>query len=219
MKALHEKNPYDGFQGEGLRYDPQGWNSERPFFHEIIDSVRPRLVIEVGAWKGASAIFMGRYLQKKYPGAKILAVDTWLGSLEFWEREKNPGLYKALRHGHGFPKIYEQFLYNVRHAGLQDIIIPFPQTSLTASRWLYRRGVLAELIYIDGSHHAEDVELDLKNYFPLLAEGGRIFGDDYCSEDGGVAQSVQRFAQERKLGVLLKENGQFWMIEKGAETV
>ncbi len=214
FEQLHEKNPYEGFEGKGLRYDPQGWNSERQIFHELIDQVLPNLVIEVGTWKGASAIYMGRHLQKKCPSAKILAVDTWLGALEFWERDQNPGLYKALRHRQGFPSIYDQFLFNVIHAGLQEIIIPFPQTSLIVSRWLSRRGVRAKLIYIDGSHDAEDVALDLKNYYTILADGGMIFGDDYNSADEGVPRAVKQFTAEKRLALTLKENGQFWVIQK-----
>ena len=220
MQALHEKNPYEGFEGHGLHYDPQGWNSERAIFHELLHRVQPRLVIEVGTWKGASAIHMGKYLQKQCPGhAKILAVDSWLGSLEFWEREKNPGLYQALRHRQGFPRVYEQFLFNVIHAGMQEVIIPFPQTSLIAARWLLNRGVRAELIYIDGSHDAEDVALDLKNYYAILANGGMIFGDDYHSEDGGVRQAVGRFAEEHSVAVDLRENGQFWALEKPSKLI
>ena len=214
MKILHEKNPYDGFDVKGLRFDPQGWNSERPLFRELVDQVRPRLVIEVGTWKGASAIHMGRHLQKKCPQAKILAIDTWLGALEFWERDQNPGLYKALRHRHGRPDIYDQFLFNVLHTGLEEMIIPFPQTALIAARWLSRRGVRAELIYIDGSHDAEDVALDLKNYYAILADGGMIFGDDYNSADGGVRDAVEAFAAKKKLTAAVKESGQFWVVQK-----
>ncbi len=215
MAALHAKNPYDGFDGSLLQTDLQGWNSERPVFQELIERTKPRLIVEVGAWKGASAIFMGRTLQKKYSAAKILAVDTWLGSAEFWDRDGHPGLYKTLRHRHGLPSVYEQFLFNVLQAGLQDMIVPFPQTSLNAARWLARRGVQAELIYIDASHEAEDVALDLKNYFAIVAPGGMIFGDDYGCADSGVASAVRQFAEDHQVAVELKENSQFWTIQKG----
>jgi len=219
MQALHENNPYEAFNPAGLKQDLQGWNSERPVFHELIDRVKPALVIEAGVWKGASAIHMGAYLRKTSPSARLLAIDTWLGSWDFWDRARKPGLYKALALQHGFPAIYPQFLFNVLQQGLQETIIPFPQTSLGACRWLKQQGVTAELIYIDAGHDTEDVEMDLKNYFEILAPGGVIFGDDYADPSAGVAEAVECFAHEQKITVELKEDNQFWVIEKERKRV
>lgn len=219
MQALHEKNPYDGFNPNGLKQDLQGWNSERPLFHELIDRVKPTLVIEAGVWKGASALHMAEHLRRTCPDARLLAIDTWLGSWDFWDRLRKPGLYKALALQHGFPVIYPQFLFNVLQQGLQEMIIPFPQTSLGACRWLKQKGVTAELIYIDAGHDTEDVEMDLKNYFEILAPGGIIFGDDYADPAAGVAEAVECFAHEKKITVELKEQNQFWVIEKNKKRV
>jgi len=219
MQALHEKNPYDGFNPAGFKQDLQGWNSERPVFHELIDRVQPRLVIEAGVWKGASAIHMGSYLRRVCPEARLLAIDTWLGSWDFWDRQRKPGLYKALTLRQGFPAVYPQFLFNVLHQKLEEMIIPFPQTSLGACRWLKQQGVTAELIYIDAGHDKEDVAMDLKNYFEILAPGGIIFGDDYADTSAGVAEAVECFAAEKKIPLELKEQNQFWVIEKKTERV
>jgi hypothetical protein len=74
--------------------------------------------------------------------------------------------------------VYYQFLANIVQADLQDVIIPFPQTSPIAARWLSQFGVRADLIYIDGSHDEPDVRCDLESYRPLVADGGCLFGDD-----------------------------------------
>lgn len=219
MKILHEKNPYEAFSPIGFKEDLQGWNSERPIFHHLIDRAKPLLVIEAGVWKGASAIHMGEYLQRTLPHARLLAVDTWLGSWDFWDRTRKPGLYKALALKHGFPVIYPQFIFNVLRRGLQDIIIPFPQTSLGACRWLKQHGVTAELIYIDAGHESDDVGMDLRNYFEILAPGGIIFGDDYADPSAGVAEAVECFAYDKKIAVELREQNQFWVIEKKMERV
>jgi predicted O-methyltransferase YrrM len=63
------------------------------------------------------------------------------------------------------------------------MIGPVPCTSGIAARVLKAQGVTADLIYIDGSHHHDDVVCDLRDYRPLLRRGGVLFGDD-CEQFG-----------------------------------
>ncbi|MDD5217530.1 MAG: class I SAM-dependent methyltransferase [Candidatus Omnitrophica bacterium] len=213
MRAIHSVNPYEGFDTTGFRYDAQGWNSERQVFKDLIDQVCPQLIIEIGSWKGASAIFMGEYLRQKKSSCLILCVDTWLGGLDSWQDPKNSIRYTALKLKQGYPALYYQFLFNVIDRRLTDRIIPFPQTSIIASRWLKQNRVEADLIYIDGSHDEEDVYLDLVHYLELVKKGGVLFGDDYGDAATGVKAAVDRFAGERSLAVEMKED-QFWVISK-----
>jgi len=213
MRAIHPVNPYQGFDTAGFRYDVQGWNSERQVFKDLIDQVCPQLIIEIGSWKGASAIFMGEHLRQKNSSCLILCVDTWLGGLDSCPAPKNSSRYTALKHKQGYPTLYYQFLFNVIDRRLTDRIIPFPQTSSIASRWLKQNRVEADLIYIDGSHDEEDVYLDLVHYLELVKKGGVLFGDDYRDAATGVKAAVDRFAGERSLAVAMKED-QFWMISK-----
>lgn len=178
LPALHALNPYAGFNAHDYPLDLQGWNGDAPIFDLLIGQIRPQLIIEVGSWKGQSAITMGRSLLRHGLRASILCIDTWLGAIEFWTDQHDPTRYISLRHKHGYPTVYYQFLANVVHCGLQDVIIPFPQTSAIAARWLAQQGIRAEMIYIDGSHDEPDVRADLDNYWPLLADGGYLFGDD-----------------------------------------
>ena len=74
------------------------------------------MIIEVGSWKGGSAINMAGILKKNKINAKILCIDTWLGSLEMWKAKghKEVGFwYDSLMHDNGYPGLYYQFLYNV----------------------------------------------------------------------------------------------------------
>jgi len=160
---------------------PSGWGSTAPIFDSLISDVRPRLIIEVGSWLGASAIHMANICKSIGIETKILCVDTFLGAYEFWTNQQDVERYIALKCKHGYPQVYFDFLRNVKKAGHADCIIPFPQTSLIAARYLWHHQVRAELIYIDGSHDAEDVAADIRAYWPLLKPGGVLFGDDYDS--------------------------------------
>ena len=63
--------------------DLEGWNSQHDFLREAI-AERPRIVIEVGVWKGASVIFMANLLREMAADGVVIAVDTFLGSWEHW---------------------------------------------------------------------------------------------------------------------------------------
>jgi predicted O-methyltransferase YrrM len=51
-------SPYDGFDAAGYLLDILGWKSEHPYFEAIIPKTRRHTILEVGTWKGASAIRM-----------------------------------------------------------------------------------------------------------------------------------------------------------------
>lgn len=167
-----------GFDPDPYPDDVQGWGSDAPLFAELIGETQPRLIIEVGTWKGASALHMASVCDALDLPTRIVCVDTWLGAYEFIgaaEAERD------LRRRWGCPTIYEQFLANVVRAGQTRRIIPFPQTSLIASRYLWHHQVRADLIYIDASHDFDDVSADIRAYWRLLRRGGVLFGDDYES--------------------------------------
>ncbi len=145
--------------------------------------------------------------------SRILAIDTWLGSRQFWEPERSPSLYRALRLENGYPQVYRQFMFNVIHSGFAEMIIPFPQTASAASRWLKEKGVLAPLIYIDAGHDEEDVSSDLRNYYEILEPGGMIFGDDLGDPSGNVQKAVTQFFSGKNLTYETRED-QFWIFNK-----
>lgn len=201
---------YDDFE-DLLPLDLQGWNGDGQVHRDLIDEVEPSLVIEVGTWKGQSAINMATHLKESGSLAKIVCVDTWLGALEFWHGlEGTPERDLLLKNG--YPQIYYQFLSNVVHMGVQKHIQPFPTTSLIAARYFVKTETLADLIYIDASHDYEDVLLDLEAYWPVLRPGGVIFGDDFKTWPS-VAKAVRTFARQKRLEVELRENN-FWILRR-----
>ena len=59
-QLLHPVDPYRDLNDEASALDLQGWGSNHPIFAQIIAKIRPALIIEVGTWKGASAVHMAR---------------------------------------------------------------------------------------------------------------------------------------------------------------
>jgi len=198
-------NPYDDIESMGLAVDNQTWHSSSaPIFEELIDELKPKTIIEVGSWKGVSAMVMAR-LGRPYD-SHVHCVDTWLGDVyHLINGDKIP------RDKWGGSQLYHQFLTNVKAAGLHDQITPYPMTSSDGARYLAHKGTTAQLIYIDGSHHMEDCYQDLKNFWPLLEKGGVMFGDDHLVFSG-VFAAVIRFSCEMNLN--FKTQDPHWIIRK-----
>jgi predicted O-methyltransferase YrrM len=213
LHAIHTQNPYENFPISDWKPDLQGWSEDSPIFEQVIKVKRPATIVEVGTWKGASAIRMATLLkQNGLPASRIVCVDTWLGSAEHWiNRNDDPSFRMPMRWGH--PTIYEQFLANVIHAGQADMIVPLPVDSLTGAQLLLAKKLFADAIYIDASHDYDHVLADLKAYWDVLKPGGIFFGDDYHLFWIGVVRAVHDFA-----GIINRPvNAGFqnkWLIQK-----
>lgn len=190
--------------------DRQGWNSQHPAFDEIIRVTRPDLIIDVGVWKGASTIHLADLLRRHGVDGAVIAVDTFLGSVEHWDR--NSGFAGLIPHRFGRPLLYEQFLSNVLRAGAQDRIVPLAQTTTNAATLLARIGVQAGLIHIDASHEYDDVLQDARSYWEILAPGGFLIGDDYSPDWPNVIRAADAFALAA--GVPLLSSSPKWIVRK-----
>lgn len=201
---------YSKFDFTDYKLDLQGWGSRRRVFTRAISAVKPKLIIEVGTWKGASAAHMLELCKGLGIDAQIICIDTWLGSNDvMWT---NPSYRSSLNLVGGYPTIFKQFIYNMTNLGLMNSVFPLPMTSSAAYFLLRRFKVQADLIYIDAGHEHDEVLLDLNYYFQLLRPGGIMFGDDYSKSWPGVISAVNKFASDR--GLLLEAGDGKFAISK-----
>jgi len=205
-------DPYAGFDDRGLGDDLQGWGSCSHVFKEAIEKLAPRVIIEVGSWKGLSAIHMAGLLRERGIDGVIFCVDTWLGSGEHWI---NPEWRKSLRLRNGYPGLYYQFLHNVIQAGFQDIIVPVPLPSQSACHLLADEGISAPMIYVDASHLPDAVHQDIQAWWPLLEPGGLMIGDDDSADWPGVVAAANWFVANNQLQIHAEDSK--WYVRKPAE--
>ena len=200
-----EKPNFEAFSGHSFGDSESAFN---PVFHRLIDTVRPRLVIEVGTWFGTSAVIMATRMKQLGIKGKILCVDDFNGWPPIWKDSAFP------RTPYGKPLIYEAYLQRILDRGLEDYIIPVPTTSSHAYWYFTQMGMQADLIYIDATHDERSVSGDLLGYYACMRDGGLMFGDDYTLYRYGyhpVKTAVDRFAQEWDLP--LHTHDEKWVIE------
>ena len=130
---LFRTSPYEGFVAQPGAEDRQGWGSDHRVFKNLIARVKPRLIIEVGSWKGMSALTMAKASQALQLDVEIVCVDTWLGSPGLYTRP-NDEFYGSLKHVNGYPSLFYTFLSNVVASGLQEMITPLPFAVAAGSR-------------------------------------------------------------------------------------
>jgi hypothetical protein len=209
-------DPYADFPVHEWPLDLQGWGSRHPLFGELIGVLQPRVIVEVGTWKGASAIRMAQEAKRHGLRTQIICIDTWLGSAGTLLRKDET--FQALRHRHGYPQLYFQFLANVLHTGMDDMILPLPQTSDNAARILGELDVRPSLVYIDGAHDHGSVRRDLESYFPLLREPCALMGDDFLPDQRpGLVRAVREFVADH--GLRLHCDGEKFVIARDSDLI
>jgi predicted O-methyltransferase YrrM len=198
------RDPFSDFinsqETENPPVDSEGWiGSDHAYFEETIERSHPRIIVEIGVWKGASALHMAKLLRAKNIDGAVIAVDTWLGSCEHW---LNDEWFADLNMKSARATIQDKFMNNVLAEGLQDYIIPLPLDSINASELLKALAVQIDMVHIDAGHDYASVTKDIAAWWPLIRVGGILIGDDYFVEPPvwpEVKKAFDEFTAKRNL--------------------
>lgn len=181
-------------------------------FADLIEVVKPELIVEVGSWHGASII---RFLQESDRlslGTRAICIDRWLGSPEHWMDENPNGewAFSQMAVSGGEPQFIESFRSNVKDFGFEDRIEIFRATSESGLPYLAKLGLKADLVYIDGDHSRAAVNRDIQ-LSRLLSQAGHetiISGDDWTWV--GVRRAVISNALTLRLSIFTK--AKMWVV-------
>ncbi len=142
----------------------------RPVWREFIPRLRPKRVLEIGSYEGASACFLIDTVCQFQP-LELHCVDHWRGSAE--------------HAGTDMDAVRKRFRANIEVAG-KNAAFPLSlyvhdMRSDSALPMLLAQGKSGyfDLVYVDGSHESPDVLLDALLGFKLLRIGGALVFDDY----------------------------------------
>lgn len=124
-------------------------------------------IVEIGSFKGKSTIWLAKGALAG-ARAKVVAIDPHTGSEE--HRRGDHALWT-----------YDDFLANLRRAGVEEAVIPLVTTSAEAANSFDQP---VELLFIDGDHSYKMVRQDFDLWFPRLLEGGYLLMHDTIRWDG-----------------------------------
>jgi len=134
-----------------------------PYWHQFLSQFgfydREINTLEIGSWEGMSTL----YILSTFPLAKHVSVDTWAGADE---HQGDSVLNTIESNFEGNTKKYK------------DRLRKFKGTSFNFFNSVEGQENF-DLIYIDGSHHTDDVIVDAIKGFEQLKVGGIMIFDDY----------------------------------------
>ncbi|XP_010522900.1 PREDICTED: uncharacterized protein LOC104801356 [Tarenaya hassleriana] len=186
----------------------KGWGSYGAVFENLIRRLKPRTVVEVGTFLGASAIHMANLTSRLgLEETQILCVDDFRGWPGFRDRFKDVGMVN------GDALLLYQFMQNVVNANRTGSILPVPFSTGSALEKLCEWGVKADLVEVDAGHDFNSAWADINRAVRILRPGGVIFGHDYftAADNRGVRRAVNLFADINRFKV--KTDGQHWVID------
>lgn len=147
-----------------------------------IGPIRARRVAEVGVAFGQ----FSRYLIDRYKPEEFHAIDLFqLHEVEYLWGSKSEDVFKGTTHKDYYAAALAEARTNVvlKEGFSFDVLAQYPEKYF-------------DVIYVDGSHHYEDVKKDADQSARLLADGGVLVFNDYIewchqgNEPFGVVQAV-----------------------------
>ena len=204
---------HDVYRNLTLRpLDLSGWDNGGNIYRLLVQSLSPYLVVEIGVWKGASAMKLAAALKEQGFGV-LVAVDMWLPIVQYWINHHSMNRKADLQFQNGYPTLFYTFLSNVVQLNLTEFVIPMPTSSRMAAETFTKLRQKAELIHIDAGHSYVDVAEDIMMWWEVLRKGGVLLGDDWSPMWPGVPQAVREHAKKYNLPIHRYKN-KWWVYKK-----
>jgi len=161
----------------------EGWLKEE----EIIELYRLAklctgggVIVEIGAWRSRSTFCLAKGSEEG-KGVKVYSINHHKGST--LDIEKREGVFT-----------YEEFIDNIRTARVHKMVVLIVMTSRLANQhW----NAPIELLFIDGEHMYEDVNLDYRLWEPYILRNKTIIFHDNWMDGPKRVISENLFGSER----------------------
>ena len=139
------------------------WVDHAPFGYDLVNAVKPRLMVELGTYRGMSYFTFCQSVKDHGLDTLAYAVDTWQGDAHVEAQvaydEKAYDMVAAHNREH-----YSGFSYLMRMT-FNEALNTFGNETI-------------DLLHIDGYHTYDAVSEDFNNWLPKVAPGGVILFHD-----------------------------------------
>ncbi|PVY39031.1 class I SAM-dependent methyltransferase [Pontibacter virosus] len=209
--------------GEKLELGEEWFSNQKllsKVLNKYVDKSKPLRFIEIGSWKGRSAIwFLENYLG--HEASKIYCIDTWdVSAWNDYNTEKAFIQANAERAAElKVDSLFNIFINNIQAKGFSAKCIPIRKKSVEALQELEDHSF--DFAYVDGDHSAQGCYEDLVACWPKVKKGGVMFGDDWTWKDDTdnsypVKQAANRFAKEFNVSIkpFFKRGNGFYFVKK-----
>ena len=136
------------------------WLQHAPFAFWLIETLRPRLLVELGTHGGYSYFAFCQAVQRLQLDARCYAVDTWKG-------DEHAGLYGE--------EVYEEV--RAHNDRLYSAFSTLIRSSFDQALSHFTDGTI-DLLHVDGRHFYEDVRQDFEAWRPKLSNRSVVLFHD-----------------------------------------
>lgn len=181
--------------GSNFYEDLPGWFDYADLYREAVEAA-PNFAtfVEIGVGFGKSISYLAELAIKHTKKLRIIGVDPWIDD---WESDKPTwgANFASLGRELGGPFNAVTTLMHQKCPHLLEYVNLVRMRSVQAARMFDDGSVF--FVFVDGSHHYEDVREDLAAWQPKVAPGGIFAGHDFTDSFPGVQRAVhERFMLE-----------------------
>lgn len=156
------------------------WRDHTPFAYDIVEAIKPKLLVELGTYRGVSYFTFCQSVENHDLDTLCYAVDTWQGDehANLTDRYDGSVFEQVTDHNR---KHYSSFSYLLQMR-FNEALSSFGESTI-------------DLLHIDGYHTYDAVREDFTNWFDKVKPGGIILFHDITAR---VAENfgVWRFWEE-----------------------
>ena len=148
-------------------YGVGAWTDNLPFAYDIVASLRPRLLVELGVDRGESYFTFCQSAAENKSDTRCFGIDSWTGDEHVGEYDETT-FREVTEHN---AQHYAAFSTLLR-CRFDDALARFAPDSI-------------DLLHIDGRHTESDAHHDVESWLPKLAPGGILLMHDVLVPTGG----------------------------------
>lgn len=147
---------------------------EKSLLGHLILLARPKLIVELGVFRGTTTRFMLEFLELNNISCKVVGFDAY---------EQVP--LESLLQNEWFARAVDEGRFEPVKGWLPDSL----------RQWLAQTDEPIDVVLDDATHQYGSVSADLRLLWPRLSQHGYFVADDYSPWWPGVRYAVDRFAR------------------------